>query len=171
MCTRRSRRANWGEPVNLGPVVNSPSDERGAFLSADGRTLLFSSNRSGGHGAHDIYMCTRSSMTAPWSKPVNLGPTINTLADEGSPSMSRDGRLLVFHSSREGGAGGYDVYFAARRSTADSWQEPVNLRELNSTSIDMHPFLNADGTELYFSSSRPGGRGGRDLWMCRVSIK
>jgi len=171
MSTRRTVRANWTDPVNLGPVVNSSSDERQPFLSADGLTLYFSSSRPGGKGYQDIWKCTRESTADAWSQPVSLPAPVNGSDYEGGPCLSKDGRVLIFHSSRDNGVGSYDIYMAARRTTSEPWGEPVNLQSLNSTSADSQPFLSADETELYFTSSRPGGRGGRDLWMCRVSIK
>lgn len=169
--TRRTMQAPWAAPVNLGPLVNSSSDDREPFLSLDGRTLLFSSSRGDGHGGYDIWMCTRPSPADVWSKPVNLGPAINSASDEGGPWLSRDGRLLLFHSDRPEGQGSADLYMATRRSPNAPWSEPVNLAALNSTSTDCQPCLSADGTELFFTSTRPGGQGGRDLWVCRVAIK
>jgi OOP family OmpA-OmpF porin len=69
----------WTEPVSLGPDVNTEYKEIAPFLAADGITLYFSSNRPGGYGDNDIYMTKRLDDTwKKWSKPVNLGPTVNT---------------------------------------------------------------------------------------------
>jgi len=71
----------WGPPVNLGPNVNSSANDGGASISADGLTLYFSSNRSGGFGGYDLWCTTRATINDDWDPAVNLGhpPTRNTL--------------------------------------------------------------------------------------------
>jgi outer membrane protein OmpA-like peptidoglycan-associated protein len=69
----------WSEPVSFGDTVNTKDDETTPFLAADGVSLYFSSNRKGGLGSNDIYMCKRLDNTwRKWSKPINLGAPINT---------------------------------------------------------------------------------------------
>jgi hypothetical protein len=67
----------WSDPVNLGPVVNSSSDDQGAFVSKDGLVLYFVSTRAGGFGGQDIYVTHRATVDDPWGSPQNMGPTIN----------------------------------------------------------------------------------------------
>lgn len=75
----RQADGSWSEPRNLGPEINAPSQEMSAFLAADGRTLYFTSNRPGGLGSMDIWVSTRlDDSWKRWSKPQNLGSTINT---------------------------------------------------------------------------------------------
>ena len=70
---------SWSEPQNLGPEINTPLQEMSAFLAADGRTLYFTSNRPGGMGSMDIWVSTRlDNSWKKWSKPQNLGNTVNT---------------------------------------------------------------------------------------------
>jgi len=69
----------WSTPKNMGKTINSDKGEAGAFISVDGATLYFSSNRSGGVGCYDIYMTTRKDNTwENWTEPKNLGPSVNT---------------------------------------------------------------------------------------------
>ncbi len=81
---RANRDAEWRTPVNAGPVVNSPFMERLRSVSEDGLVILFQSNRPGGHGSNDIWAATRSTAKDDfgWEPPVNLGPVINTPANE-----------------------------------------------------------------------------------------
>ncbi|MFN8358861.1 MAG: OmpA family protein [Candidatus Kapaibacterium sp.] len=82
----------WTEPVSLGPTVNSIGMEVSPFLALDGKTLYFSSSRKGGYGASDLYVTRRLDDTwLSWSKPQNLGPSINTFADELSISINAAG--------------------------------------------------------------------------------
>ena len=113
--TRRATiNAPWGEPVNLGAVVNSSEDENLPFVSADGLSLFFRSERPGGYGGGDIWMTTRATKSDPWGEPVNLGPTVNSSGTEGGPSISADGFTFYFYSNRPGGVGGSDL-----------WQAPI----------------------------------------------
>jgi hypothetical protein len=107
--TRRTTENDpWGEPVNLGPVVNSAYNESYLGLSPDGLLLLFSESisdrprRPGGYGGSDMWMSRRASLSAPWQAPVNLGPKINSPFGDWLPRISSDGRTLYFLSDRTG---------------------------------------------------------------------
>ena len=111
--TRPTRDDLWSEPVNLGPTVNgvnSTSKNRGPTISADGLSLVFSSNRDGGSGGQDLWITRRPTIDGPWSEPVNLGPTINSDKSERQSEISSDGRSLLFCSNRDGGHGDYDIW-------------------------------------------------------------
>ena len=171
---RNSIEGDWGLPNNLGPAVNSPNLESGASISIDGLTLLFTSNRAGGHGHEDIYITTRSTTTDPWDQAVNMGPNINSSSHDNYPCMSSDGLELYFSSMRPGGFGLADLWFTTRATTEDPWGKPENLGPMiNSTHADMDPHLSPDGLILLFSghpndsSHLPGGYGGADIWMTR----
>jgi Tol biopolymer transport system component len=166
MTTRVSLFDPWEPPVNLGPTVNTPYYEGGANISADGLTLFFGSDRPGGSGGADLWMTTRASISDPWEPPENLGPTVNSSAADGLPSISADGLTLFYNSNRSGGEGGKDLWMTTRASLSDPWEAPVNLGPtVNSPAADIAPSISADGLTLFFSSQRSGGFGGNDLWM------
>ncbi|PYQ56423.1 MAG: hypothetical protein DMF58_20770, partial [Acidobacteria bacterium] len=79
----------------------------------------------------------------------------------------RDGLEMILSSERPGGFGGdpRDLWFSTRASTLDPWSIPELLPNVNSTANDGGPAISWDGTELYFTSARPGGKGGSDIWM------
>jgi Tol biopolymer transport system component len=106
--TRATTDDDWGAPVNLGPTVNSPSDDT-PTISADGRTLFLTSERSGGYGGRDIWITKRANVNDPWSEPVNLGLPINSSAWDQQPILSPNGSTLYFNSLRAGGSG-LDIY-------------------------------------------------------------
>jgi hypothetical protein len=169
MCTRASRKEPFGQPVNLGATVNSGGLEIQPALSADGLTLLFSSDRSGGHGRRDLWMCRRASRAERFSVPVVLGPEVNSSDDDESPFLSADGLKLLFHSTR-GGQGGFDLWMCERPSPDRPFARAVNLGPtINSSANDIAGSLSADGLKLYFASDRPGGYGNYDIWMCERS--
>ncbi|MGZ3929974.1 MAG: OmpA family protein [Bacteroidia bacterium] len=91
--------STWSKPLNLGAIVNSAAAESAPFLSADKKTLFFTSESANGHGGLDIFMSRRlDDSWTNWSTPQNLGPKVNTPGDESFFSMSPDGSKLFFTS-------------------------------------------------------------------------
>ena len=171
--SRNSVNDIWGPPENLGAAVNSVKEDAFPSISADGLTLYFDSDRPGGYGDFDIYMTARPTKNSPWGPSVNLGPKINSSAGEGSPCISGESLELYFSSERPGGYGGADIYVTRRATTNDPWGEPVNLGPVvNSTYNESFVCLSPDGLLLFFcdpieGTPRPGGYGGRDMWLTR----
>jgi len=100
---------SWGEPENLGSVVNSVYFEAVHSVSPDGRLLFFtgapsgsSAQRPGGYGGSDIWMTRRETLSKPWQTPVNLGPQVNGFAHDLIPRITPDGSTLYF-STNSGG--------------------------------------------------------------------
>jgi len=109
--TRRASDSDaWEEPVNLGPVVNSPYSESRPNISADNLTLFFVSKRPDGYGDRDIWATTRTTPEDDWRIPVNLGPSINSSALEQMVIISPDRSVLYFNSSRYGVYGNFDIW-------------------------------------------------------------
>lgn len=163
--------SDWSAPVNLGPIVNSSASDAGAFVSKDGLSLYFGSTRPGGYGGFDLWVSQRATVHDPWGSPKNLGPTINTSGNEQTPTLSLDGHRLYFASSRPGGFGGLDLYVSRRHNKRDDlgWRLPVNLGSgVNSSAAERGPAPFEDdetgSVTLYFSSNRPGGLGGEDIY-------
>lgn len=102
----------WGNPINIGSVVNTPYAERSPFLHPDGKTFYFSSDGHYGLGSLDVFKAVRLSDTSwtLWSEPVNLGKEINTGGYDVAYKITTDGKYAYFSSDREGGKGGYDIY-------------------------------------------------------------
>ncbi len=166
--TRATTEDDWGEPVNLGPAVNSPYNEISPSISADGLTLYFddyANPRPGGTGGVDIWVTTRPTVSDPWGIPVNLGSSFNSGALDGGPNISDDGLALFLYSNRSGGYGSNDIWVARRPTTSDPWGTPVNLGPtVNTSSGDCYPSISADGRTLFFGSTRSGSAG-YDLWV------
>jgi hypothetical protein len=159
----------WSAAVNVqsipgtNPAFNTELLDGCPTLARDGRTFYMASNRPGGEGGLDIWVATRESVDAPWGEPVNLGPPVNTPADEFCPSPARDGHLFFFVSTRpgSGACGGSDIYATRWRADEHGWDEPTNLGcQVNSAGGEASPFLIEEpgiGPVLYFSSNRAGG--------------
>jgi hypothetical protein len=166
----------WTDPVNLGPAVNGPGNELLSSLSADGLTLYFCSDRPhGDDNRYDLFVTKRATKKDPWGTAVNLGTTINSLATDAAPWISRDGLELYFVSYRPGGSGHGDIYVSKRATKKDPWATTANLGTVvNSAYNEQCPSLSSDGLVLLFAngdytlSALPYGEYGvEDLWMTK----
>ena len=100
----------WTEPMNLGPDINSASNDAEPSITPDGRTLYFTSDRPGGVGSADIWVSHFDGNA--WSKPKNLGPDLNSPGADREPEISKNGRTLMFTGIRAGGHGLSDLWEA-----------------------------------------------------------
>jgi hypothetical protein len=166
--------SDWAPPVNLGATVNTTSGEQFVFVTRNGLSLYFVSDRPGGFGALDIYVSRRATINDPWGLPQNLGPKINTDAMEHCPFVTPDGSKLIFASDRPGSVGLNDLHVAFRQNTQDdlAWDNVRNLTELNSAGDEygLSGFQDPDSGILtvFFNSSRQGGLGGFDIYTSQV---
>lgn len=161
---------NWTKAQPLSNNINTKNFNEGAqSLSPDGRYLFYTGcNRPDGFGRCDIYLSVKQGKD--WSKPVNLGPIINSSYWESQPSISADGQTLYFLSNRPGGYGGYDIWKSVLGHDGN-WQTPVNLGpNINTAEDEATPFIHADGTTLYFASEGWTGMGGKDIFVSKMDI-
>jgi len=144
----------FGEPVNLGPTVNSEHEDYSHCVSADGLELYYmyggvwDPNAAG----WDLSVSTRPTVEDEWGPPTNLGPVVNSANDDMGPSISSDGLELYFQSNRPGGAGLDDIWVSKRATRDEPWGEPENLGPpVNTETWDYNPRISADGLELCFA--------------------
>ncbi|GAA4835272.1 OmpA family protein [Algivirga pacifica] len=139
----------WSEPVNMGPAVNSPDWDSQPSLSADGRTLYFVSDRRGGQGQSDIWVCKQDDQ-GKWMPAKNLGMPVNTSQDDISPFIHANGTTLFFASKGHLGMGDHDLFQAELQNGVFS--EPKNLGyPINTFSEQVSLFITADGKQAYYS--------------------
>ncbi len=120
-------------------------------LSADGKTLYFTSDMPGGHGGKDLWYCTNWGQG--WEPPVNMGPTINTAGDEMFPTVVGD--ALYFSSTGHANMGGLDIFETHREGAY--WSDPRNMGyPVNSNRDDFGFWLDSTGTRGLLSSARTG---------------
>lgn len=155
----------WGEPTNLGCVVNGAKNDNAPNIFRDPETglstLLFVSDRA---GTQDPYWSRREE-DGSWTSPVLIAELTTPYADLRG-AIRQDGLELIFYSDRPGGLGAFDLWVTARTTTTNPWGTPINLGpSLNTASQDRGPALSTDGLTIVFSSDRPGGLGGHDLYV------
>ncbi len=150
------------QPKNMGPGINSPLDEYFPGVTADAKTLIYTRLKS--NRTEDFYISTRDANNN-WQNSRNMGQPINSEQNEGTISLSSDGQYVFFTGCNwPEGEGSCDLYFSALDGT--EWKEPRNLGfPVNTRAWESQPSISFDGKTLYFSSARPGGMGGMDIWM------
>jgi peptidoglycan-associated lipoprotein len=151
----------WDTPIPI-PIADDSVNCFCPCISADGLTLYFSSDMPGGQGGMDLWQIKRKNKNAAWGEPVNLGKNINTAGDEVYPYLSVSNDTLFFSSNGLPGMGGLDIFMAVRKG--DSWGAPVNMQYPINSSSDDFGIIFQNNKKGYFSSSRPGGKGGVDIW-------
>jgi flagellar motor protein MotB len=156
-------------PESVGPSVNTSDDEYWPSITADGSTLMFTRQSyintpvPGKRTAQEDFYLSFLSDNG-WSTSVNAGPPLNTSSNEGAQTLSSNGSYMYFTAcERPGGLGSCDLYFSA--FSGGQWTYPYNLGSpVNTSAWESTPSISADGNLLIFSSNRPGGFGGKDLW-------
>ncbi|SDJ87199.1 Outer membrane protein OmpA [Catalinimonas alkaloidigena] len=157
---------NWQGPSPVDAPVNSNHLENGASMSADGTAIYFASNRPGGFGGMDIWMMEKDER-GQWGRAVNLGPSINTDANEEAPFIHPDGKTLFFHTDGPRSIGGLDVMKAMR--IRGEWHDARNAGyPINTVHNDGYFVMSPDGTKGYFASNRPGGFGSMDIYFLGI---
>lgn len=151
--------------------ANSEGWESQAAISCDGQTLYFASNRPGGVGGTDLYVCERQP-DGKWGNAVNLGTNVNSKLDEEAPFITNDGQTLYFSSNGHPGMGDQDIFMSWKDKNG-RWSVPVNLGPpVNSAFRELGFFLTADGQTGYFASDRPEqSAGGLDIFRFRLDTQ
>lgn len=162
----------WNESFPL-DELNTPFNEGAASLSADGKTIVFTSCENygdygagrKGFGSCDLFIAHK--IDNHWSKPINIGSPINTAQWESQPSLSANGKNLYFIRAPKKGQGQSDIY----RSDLDEnnhWKQPVKLNShINTAKNEQSVFIHPDNKTLYFSSDGHIGMGKSDIYLSR----
>ncbi len=156
----------WTPPVPL-LFANTKMNTAGPFITYDQNNLLLTSDQKGGKGDVDLWIAKRGKRL--WGKAVNLGAPINTAGYDGFGSISPDGNTLYFtrECNEKKGKDKFCLFKSARVN--GQWTEPVRMpAPVNSEYSDFAPIIMAGGTSIIFSSNRPGGHGGYDLYKTEM---
>jgi outer membrane protein OmpA-like peptidoglycan-associated protein/tetratricopeptide (TPR) repeat protein len=155
----------WGKRMSIGENVNTKDyTECSAFITADGKTLYWVSNKPDGQGHKDMYKSTLDA-GGKWSEGTNLGSKVNTAYDEDAPFVTPDGKKLYFSSRGHNSMGGFDLFMCELQPDG-SWGAPENLgTPINSVGDDIYLVWKNGSKGFYFSSDRPGGYGEKDIYF------
>lgn len=144
----------WSDPIDLNiPNFYNESEYHNACLAADGKTILISSARTDSYGGNDLYVI-RQDINGNWTEPKNLGPIINTWAEESSVFLAADGVTIYFSSDGHEGFGGSDIYLSRRLDESwTKWSYPENLgNKINTPDSERFYVIPASGDFIYYSS-------------------
>ncbi len=163
---------------NATDIINSEYDEKAPSITADGRTLIFTSRRPGKSSAldiegdkkyfEDIYISRWDSVKKAWSAAELLPGTINTEGHDACSSISPDGKeIFIYKNDIDGESRGGDIY-VSKISSSGKWGAPKPLgKPVNTTYFEGGACIAPDGNTLYFVSERPGGYGHADIYMSK----
>jgi outer membrane protein OmpA-like peptidoglycan-associated protein len=153
----------WNKSKPLSKNVNSRFWESHASMSKDGKTIYFSSNKTGGLGMSDIYV-TEQQEDGSWSAPKNLGNVVNTNLGDDTPFISEDGMSLYFSSQGHNNIGGFDYFVSHKNDTG--WSTPENLNyPLSTTDEDIFYYPYNNGELAYVHKILDDGLGSFDIYL------
>ena len=146
-------------------LVNSSFTDYAPSITGDNLTLYWTSSRTGGPGAQDVWMVTRADLNSPWTNAMAVTSLCSPLA-ESYIDVRDDDLEMVLSTTRTGGVGGTDLWISTRPSTTAPWGAPVLLPGMNSTLAEDDPSITGDGLELYFCSgdTSKGGQGTTSIY-------
>ena len=157
---------------NMGALLNSKDHDYCPIITADGNTMYFTSRREGSTGAmrdpsgqffEDIYMAKR--VDEIWSNATNVGAPLNTFVQDATVGLNPDGSSMIIYRTAQNLTSG-DLYECNRH--LGLWQPPSKMTDrINSEFHEPSATISPDGSEIYFTSDRDGGFGGRDLYRIR----
>jgi len=173
LSSRDKHTGKYAEPVNMGPLINSPYNDQEPWITPDGNTIIFRSARPTEKYQTDCgpnnqtacgYLWETHKVNGTWSlaqllpSPINANGVFNHC-----PMFLRDGKTLCFASDRPGGYGGWDLWCAERHK--EGYSDAVNLGpNINSAGNELHFYPDVQGQWVYFTSNKPGGLGSFDIY-------
>lgn len=157
----------WQPAFNIGPPINTSQNEGAQTISADGQTMAYTvCNRKGDYGKCDIYI-SRKTESGKWSMPENIGAPINSSKWESQPSLSADGKTILFTRGSANHSQDKDIYGSILKDDG-TWIKPIKMPPaINTPYPDESPFLHPDGLTIYFVSEGHPGMGKSDIFLSR----
>lgn len=155
---------------NMTKIINTPFDEYNPMISADGKTLAFTSRRKGNMGGFipELGVFTADVFSSMWrdtiwTKARSVGATVNSDWDEETVGMTHDGNQLIMYFDNMEFYGDLGISMLKGRN----WQKPIMMSTtVNAKSIENSACMSNDGQVLYYSSDKKDGQGMTDIWFC-----
>lgn len=162
---------------NLGSDINSEFDDGMPSITADGKTLIFTSRRPDTKGGgidpntgqyyDDIYMATWNDEKGTWNPAESVEGDLNTAGHDACFSISPDGNIIFVYRNIHKVTGSGDIFYSTKRADG-KWNTPKTIgKPVNSTYFESSACLSSDGNTLYFVSERKGGYGNADIWKSK----
>jgi Tol biopolymer transport system component len=152
--------------IDKGRNLNSSYFESSASVTEDENFIFFVSDRPGGKGQADVY--TARKIGDEWTKPINLGDSINSEGDENSVFIHPDGDILFFTSTGHEGMGSYDIFYS--KKVNGIWSKAKNLGfPINTVGAEKTISVTRDLKTAYVSSNYKGSFGGTDIFKIDLS--
>jgi len=163
---------------NMGDVINSEFDDKAPMVTADGKTLIFTSRRPGKSSQldvegdnkyfEDIYISKWDTIKKMWADAELIPGSINTEGHDAATSISPDGKqIFIYKNDANGESRGGDIY-ASRLSSSGKWGGPKSVgKPINTTYWEGGACVSPDGKTLYIISERPGGFGHGDIYVAQ----
>jgi len=181
--TSRRSPGGWSAPqkVQIDNFINKDPEHIDGFLATSGKALLMAVERPDGQGGQDIFVSFPKPVpvgeqpdpkrATQWSKPISLGPNINTPGADFAPFLAADDKTLYFASDGHGGYGKSDIFYSKRLdSTWTRWSVPRNLGPVvNSPDFDAYYTLSAAGDNAYLVSARNGTDNSKDIFRIALA--
>ena len=162
--------SGWSTPkrVDIADFYNMNKDTEWS-LGPNGKVLIFSAERKDSHGEKDLYVSFRNA-DASWTKPKNLGKTVNTFTTDFGPYLAADNRTLYFGSQGHPGYGSSDIFVTKRLDDSwTNWSVPKNLGpEINTPNWDAYYSITASGEDAYMSTV--GSFGSTDIFRIKLKV-
>ncbi len=167
---------------NVGDVINSEYDDKNPSITADGKTMIFTSRRPGRSSAldvegdkkyfEDVYIARWDSIKKKWMDSELLPGAINTEGHDACTSIAPDGKtIFVYKNDMEGESRGGDIY-SSKISSSGKWGLPKSMGSpINTTYFEGGACISPDGNSIYFVSERPTGFGHADIYMSKRNAK
>ncbi|MBC7448311.1 MAG: PD40 domain-containing protein [Hymenobacteraceae bacterium] len=167
----RTKSGSWSfpKPLNILDWYNKDKNQVDFYMANSGKTLLIAAERDGTVGGLDLYVSFLQQFGI-WSKPLNIGTSINTKGEDFAPFLASDDKTLYFASDGRGGYGKTDIFMSKRLdSTWTRWSTPKNLgSNINSKSRDEYYTVSAQGKYAYLISDRTGVEKSRDIYRIQL---
>ena len=163
---------------NVGDVINSQYDDKNPSITADGKTMIFTSRRPGKSSAldvegdkkyfEDVYISRWDSINKKWMEAELLPGYVNTEGHDACTSISPDGKtIFIYKNDIDGESRGGDIYYS-KLSSSGKWGVPKSMGSpINTTYFEGGACISPDGNTLYFVSERPTGYGHADIYSSK----
>lgn len=171
--THRQENGQWSKPekleienfYNLGPYQDY-------YMCSDGQTLILALQREETYGDQDLYVSFKKKDSA-WSRPANIGATVNTGMSEYAPYLSPEGEVLYFTSNGHSPEGKSEIYYSIRQDGSWlNWSEPKRVHEFTGEDFaDAYFAIAPDMKDAYIVCTETGGTGQLDKNIYRVQLE